>query len=209
MNRSKKTRQLVTVATPLLSALLASMVGVSSVWAQTTTDHNTVSTTTTTTTTTDAHTRKLDRTDAGFLKDAAEAGLAEVEAGKTAAGKATNPDVKAFAQKLVDDHTKAHAELATLAASKNVKLPTDPSMVDKAKLKVLAMREAASFDKHFIKTMGVEAHEDAIKRFEKEIRDGKDADVKAFASKILPALQEHLQMAKDLHARLDPKDAKK
>ncbi|MFT3859035.1 MAG: DUF4142 domain-containing protein [Aquabacterium sp.] len=206
MNRSKKTHRLATVATPVLTALLASVVGVSSAWAQTTTDH---STTTTTTTTTEAKAHKLDRTDAGFLKDAAEAGLAEVEAGKTAAGKATNPDVKAFAQKLVDDHTKAHAELATLAANKNVKLPTDPSMVDKAKLKVLAMREAASFDKHFIKTMGVEAHEDAIKRFEKEIRDGKDADVKAFASKILPALQEHLQMAKDLHARLDPKDAKK
>jgi putative membrane protein len=204
MNCSMKTRSAMTPlkSTVLASAMLLCAAIVPSVHAQTATDPNTSVTTTTTTTTKAA---KLDRTDAHFLKEAAEGGLTEVDAGKAALGKATHPDVKAFAQMLIDDHTKANAELAGLAAGKNVKLPTEPSMVDKAKLKVLGMREAANFDKHFIKTLGVDAHEDTIKRFEKEIKDGKDADIKAYATKTLPTLQHHLQMAKDLHAKLDPK----
>jgi putative membrane protein len=197
---------------PLLSALVLAIMGMTSASAQTTTNSATTpatTTTTTSTTTTATDGRKVDRSDANFLKEAVESGFAEIEGGKLALSKATHPDVKAFAQMLVDDHAKANIELATLAASKNVAVSSEPSMVAKAKLKVLAMRETATFDKHFIKTMGVDAHEDTIKRFEKANRDAKDADVKAFVTKTLPTLQHHLQMAKDLHAKLDPKDAKK
>lgn len=198
MNRSMKTRSANRHLTPLMSALLigaAAIAPVASSWAQATT----------TTTTTQVTTQKLDHADEKFLKEATEAGLTEIEAGKTGAGKATNAEVKSFAQMLVDDHAKANSELASLAAAKGVKLPTDPSMVDKAKLKVLNLREAGSYDSHFVKAVGIDAHEKAIKLFEKVIKEGKDPEVKAFATKTLPTLQQHLQHAKDLHAKVDTK----
>jgi putative membrane protein len=51
--------------------------------------------------------------------------------------------------------------------------------------------------------MGVSAHEDALRLFQKAARDAKDPDVKAFAAKALPTLAHHLQMAHDLKATVD------
>ena len=61
----------------------------------------------------------------GFMMRAAEGGMAEVEAGKMAAAKAQNPEVKQFGQQMVAEHTRANNELKTLAGKKNVTLPTD------------------------------------------------------------------------------------
>lgn len=150
-----------------------------------------------------APTSKVAHVDSAFLKDAAEGGAFEIEASKLALSKSNNAQVKTFAQHIVDDHTKVGAELSSLAASKGVKVPTEPSLADKAKLKILSVRDGASFDAHYAKTVGVNAHEDTIKQFEKYIRDGKDADVKAFASKTLPALQHHLEAARELKVQAD------
>jgi putative membrane protein len=136
--------------------------------------------------------------DAAFMKKAAEAGPAEVEAGKLAAGKANNTQVKSFAQQMVDDHTKANDELKALAASKGVTLPTEPSMAHKAKLKMLQGSDGASFDKRYAESFGVKAHEDTASLFQKESKKAQDADVRAWAEKTLPALQHHLEMAKDV-----------
>lgn len=150
-----------------------------------------------------ADSSKVPHTDTDFLKDVAHANLAELEAARQASTKATNTEVKAYAQSMLDEHGKLAKDLSTLAATKNVSLPNEPSLIDKGKLKVLGMRDNASFDKHYVNGMGIDAHEDAIKRFQKEINDGKDADVKAFANNNLANLQRHLQMAKDLKAKLN------
>ncbi len=136
--------------------------------------------------------------DASFMKKAAEAGLAEVQASQLAATKAANTQVKSFAQQMVDDHTKANEELKALAASKGVDLPTEPSMAQKAKLKMLQGADGADFDKRYAESFGVKAHEDTVSLFQKEAKKAKDAEVKAWAEKTLPKLQHHLEMAKDL-----------
>lgn len=146
---------------------------------------------------------KLSHADKSFMDDVAHANLAEIDAAHTAANKSNNADVKAFARATADDHANLNKDLTALATSKNYTLPTEPSMGAKAKLKVLAMREGASFDKHYVKSMGVDAHEDAIKRFQKEIKDGKDDDVKAFATRNLPVLEQHLNMSNDLKIKVD------
>ena len=64
-------------------------------------------------------------TDAKFVHEAAIGGMAEVSLGKLAAEKATNPDVKQFGQRMVDDHSKANDELKTYASQKGVTLPAD------------------------------------------------------------------------------------
>lgn len=149
---------------------------------------------------------KLAHADKRFLKEAAYGGLAEIEASKTATGKASNAEVKRFAQQMIDDHTRVSAELETLAKAKDFKLPTEPSLGDKAKLKMLGMRDGAGFDKHYISTFGVSAHEDTVKLFQQVIREGKDTDIKAFATKTLPGLQHHLEMARALKPQTDKND---
>lgn len=68
---------------------------------------------------------------ADFTKKAGEAGVAEVEMGKLGAAKASNADVKAFAQKMVADHTKANKELAAVAKAKGLEVPTEPGLIHK------------------------------------------------------------------------------
>jgi putative membrane protein len=130
--------------------------------------------------------------DDSFFKKAAEGGLAEVELGTMAQNKSPTPSVKEFGSMMVTDHTAANAKLKGIAASKNIELPTSPSvgqMATKAKLDVLS---GTSFDKSYIKGM-VEDHEETIKLFQTEASSGQDADAKAFAAATLPTLQSHLK----------------
>ncbi len=148
-------------------------------------------------------TAKLSGQDKSFLKDAAEGGNAEVEASKVALEKSSNADVKTFAQQMVDDHGKAGTELKGLADQKGVKVSDGPSITKKTEIKVLSERKGSSFDQHYADSIGVKAHQDTIKLFQKEVDKGTDPDVKAWASKTLPALQHHLEMAQSLKAKTD------
>jgi putative membrane protein len=141
--------------------------------------------------------------DAAFMKQAAENGLAEVESSKVALGKTANADVKAFAQQMVDDHTKAGDELAALAQRKGVKVSADPSIAQRAKIKLMQAMDGASFDRRYASAFGVAAHEDTVKLFRKEAQNGKDAEVKAWAAKTLPTLEHHLAMSKALKSTAD------
>ena len=98
---------------------------------------------------------------------------------------------------------RSNQALQALAASKGMKLPDAPSIAQRAKIKLLSARDGAGFDRQYASSMGVSAHEDTVKLFQKAARDAKDADVKAFAAKTLPTLEHHLQMARDLKATVD------
>lgn len=141
---------------------------------------------------------KLARADVAFLKQAAQNGHAEVESSKLALTKASNTQVKGFAQQMVDDHTKANQELAALASSKGVEVPKEPSVAQKAKMKMLSAADGANFDKRYAETVGVAGHQDTLKLFQKASTGAADPDVKAFATKTLPTLNHHLQMAQEL-----------
>ena len=135
-----------------------------------------------------------------FMEKAAQAGHTEVEASKLAQSKGSAADVKTFAATMIEDHTKVGDELNQLAASKNVKVPAEPSLTQRAKMKLLGATSGANFDKRYADEIGVSAHQDTIALFEKEAKNGSDADVKAFATKTLPSLNHHLEMAKALQA---------
>ncbi|SSW65052.1 DUF4142 domain-containing protein [Achromobacter agilis] len=145
---------------------------------------------------------KLDSADRDFVENAAQAGNMEIAGSKLALEKARDPDVKAFAQKIIDDHGKAGQQLASLAKSKGYEAPTEPSLVQQAKLKALGLRDD-SFDKAYIDEIGVSAHQDAVKLFQEASNDVKDPDVKQFAIQTLPVLQQHLEMAQGLQQRAD------
>ena len=54
----------------------------------------------------------------------------------------------------------------------------------------------AAFDQAYMKAM-VSDHVEDVNEFKTESKSGKDADVKAWAAKTLPTLEEHLKMARD------------
>lgn len=145
----------------------------------------------------------LARADKNFLEKAAEANHTEINASKIALEKSTMPAVKEFANAMIADHGKTGDEARALATAKGVKLPDDPSTMQKAKITMLSKLNGANFDKQYAKIVGVNAHEDTIKLFRKASTDAKDPDVKAFAAKTLPALEHHLEMAKALKATTD------
>lgn len=136
--------------------------------------------------------------DRTFIEMAAQAGRMEVEASQLAQTKASSAEVKSFASTMIDDHGKAGTELDQLAASKGVKVPSEPSIAQRAKLKLLGLSSGASFDKHYASEIGVSAHKDAVALFEQEASAGSDPEVKAYAAKTLPTLKHHLEMATSL-----------
>ena len=147
--------------------------------------------------------KSLSHKDSAFLKDASEANNAEVEASKVAVAQSGSADVKAFAQMMIDDHTKAEGELTGLAGQKAVKVSDKPSLAQRASIEVLSKRKGSSFDQHYAESIGVKAHQDTIKLFQKEADKGDDADVKAWAAKMLPALTHHLELAQSLKTKAD------
>src|SRR5215469_5163887 len=87
-----------------------------------------------------------------------------------------------------------HHPTYKLAADKGVQLSTALDSKQKSKIDKLAKLSGTDFDKRYISDM-VSDHKTTINAFQKEADKGKDADVKQFASKTLPTIKEHLQLA--------------
>ncbi len=136
---------------------------------------------------------KVDKDDADFAVKAGNGGMAEVAMAKLAQQKATNPDVKAFAAKMITDHTKANDKLMALAKQKNITLPATVSNDEQKEMDDLSKKSGKDFDKAYVSEM-VDDHNKDVKLFENEAKDGKDADLKGFAATTLPTLKMHLSM---------------
>lgn len=136
-----------------------------------------------------ADSEKID--DQGFVEEASAKGIAEVETGKLALEKSTSPQVKAFAQSMVDDHT---------AATKKLEVSEDAELINQAKALILKLRGEESFDKAYANNQ-VMAHRETIELFRKAALST-DADISGFATATLPKLEHHLQQAEELAATL-------
>ena len=105
--------------------------------------------------------------------------------------------MKQFGQRMVDDHSKANSELMSLASSKGITLPADLDAKHRETVTKLSGMSGAEFDRAYGKMM-LSDHTKDVSEFEKQSARGTDPDLKSFASKTLPTLQEHLQMARAL-----------
>jgi putative membrane protein len=133
--------------------------------------------------------------DIEFILDAAKGGMAEVELGKLAAQRAQNDEVKKFAQRMVDDHSKANDQLKQIAQSKSIKLPEELETKDKSLMQRLEKLNGPAFDRAYMTAMQND-HVKDVNEFKREANAGRDPQVKSFASSTLPTLEEHLQQAK-------------
>jgi predicted outer membrane protein len=96
-----------------------------------------------------------------FIKDMTIAGLAEIELGKVAAQKAADPEVRAFGEAMVKDHTEANEKLATIASQLNVSPPTQLDKKHQELVAKLSMLEGATFDREYMTAMA-HGHEEDI-----------------------------------------------
>ena len=139
--------------------------------------------------------------DQQFMKKAAEGGIAEVQLGQLAQKNASNSSVKQFGERMVTDHSKANDQARKLGSEKNIALPTSMNSKDQALYRNLSAKTGAEFDKAYITAM-IKDHKEDIAEFRREASSGNDPDIKAWAAKTLPVLEEHLRMAEDCAKQL-------
>jgi putative membrane protein len=139
----------------------------------------------------------LSKADQKAVVDMAIANMAEVNAGKMAVAKSQNPQVKAYAQKMIDEHTTALNDVTALAQAKGVTMPTDVDATHKAMAAKLDKLSGDAFDKAYMKDAGVSDHTKVHNNLAKVVSKAKDPDVKAAATKMMPVVDQHLQLAKD------------
>ncbi|MBB6500117.1 DUF4142 domain-containing protein [Pedobacter cryoconitis] len=142
---------------------------------------------------------KVDGDEATFMKTAALGGMMEVDLGQIAQ-KSSNPDVKAFAEEMVKDHSKANAELKTLASNAKIILPTAFPAEDKAHMDMMKTMTGTAFDHHYIDMM-VTDHDKTITLF-KSAALSQTKEVSDFAKKMLPIITGHYEKAKAIQAKL-------
>jgi predicted outer membrane protein len=143
---------------------------------------------------------KLSRADKKALTDMAMSNMAEIETGKLALSKSQNQEVKTFAQRMVDDHTKAQTEVQAVAQAKGVTLPTELDAKHKAKGAMLEKLSGDAFDRAYMKQSGLADHRDTHGKLKKGLSGAKDPDIKALAAKMTPVVEQHLKSAEQLSA---------
>ncbi|MBU9678303.1 DUF4142 domain-containing protein [Burkholderia multivorans] len=134
--------------------------------------------------------------DAEFVDKAAMLGKTELLASQLAADRSSNAEVKAFARRMIDDHERLARELRRLGVDKGVPVQTR-MLVDPA-LNTLRTLSGPAFDRAYVQLAGPAAHEEAIRTYEAEARDGHDAQLRVFAARTLPMLKNHLAAARAL-----------
>jgi putative membrane protein len=139
--------------------------------------------------------------DEKFAEAAAIGGMEEVELGRIAAAKGASDEVRQFGQHMVDDHSKAGDDLKQVASGKGWTLPAALDAKHQAEVQKLSALSGDKFDKEYVEMM-LKDHKKDVAEFQKEAAGGADADIKSFASRTLPTLQEHLQMIQRIHDKM-------
>jgi putative membrane protein len=136
--------------------------------------------------------------DQAFVTKALEGGMAEVELGKLAADKSQSPDVKQFAQKMVNDHSQMGDKwFKPVAQQIGVSEPKGPSKKDKKLIEKLQGLSGQEFDTAYIQAM-VKDHKDDLKEFQSESEAAQDPNVKQIATQGTKVISQHLQMIEQI-----------
>jgi putative membrane protein len=137
----------------------------------------------------------------GFVTAAATSDMFEIQSAKLAEQKSTDPAVKKFAARMIKDHTASSNKLKALLAKGgiNATLLTDLDARRKGMLDNLSKAGPADFDKMYVHQQ-VDAHDEAVTLLKGFIDHGDNDALKGFAQSILPTVQEHQAMAKQLQA---------
>ena len=134
--------------------------------------------------------------DQRFVKQAAQDGMTEVQLGKLAQEKSQNSAIQSFGSRMVKDHTQANDDLASIAKTKNLQVPTSLDSKHQKMVDEMSKKSGADFDAAYTKDMAKD-HRQAVQLFTRESH-AQDSEFAGFAKKTLPTLEEHRKMADDL-----------
>ena len=135
--------------------------------------------------------------DREFMLMAAHSDNFEIKSSQLALQKSSNPEVKQYAQKMIDEHTQSTNQLKQIAAQKNVSLPTDPGSFNQAVIDQLTLLTGTDFDRAYLEAQA-NGHMQTVAVFRTESGQGKDAALKQFAAQLLPTIEGHYTMASQL-----------
>lgn len=136
-------------------------------------------------------------TDQAFVNLAAQTDMTEAHLGQLAANQAASQDVKDYAQMLVTDHTNDYNQLTAVAQKAGLTVPTGIDAMHQKMIAPFEKLKGKMFDTRYVHQMIV-GHEAAIAAYDKESRDGQNADLKAYAQQDIPTLEKHKAGAQKL-----------
>jgi putative membrane protein len=148
---------------------------------------------------------KFSKKDYKFVCETAKGGNLEMELSRLAVAKGNDASVRDFAQRMVTDHEKTAQELKELAAAKGATLPT-VSALDKKETKMkdeLAGLSGKEFDRAYMRMM-LRDHGKDVRAFKKQSDKAEDSMLKAWATKTLALLREHMQSGEAIHEKIAP-----
>lgn len=146
---------------------------------------------------------EMTHTTQGFVTAAAISDMYEVEAGKIAAERSANPEIKDFAKHMISAHTETTDKLKATLKSNNISVTPPTRLDDRRQGMIDNLRGATAedFDGRYAEQQEA-AHEEARILLRGYAKDGDNAAVKQFASQTLPAVQEHLASIEKIEKRL-------
>ncbi|HEX7086557.1 MAG TPA: DUF4142 domain-containing protein [Vicinamibacterales bacterium] len=152
-----------------------------------------------------------------FVQQAASGNLAEIELGQLASTRAQNEEVRRFAQRMVEEHTKSLDQLRSAVFSASITLPTELGSEHQQVRERLSELQGEEFDREYMEVM-VDEHEKMADMLEESSgRAGMQpgaaspsnaqlggglAPLNSWASQTLPIVQEHLEQARQIRQRL-------
>ena len=143
---------------------------------------------------------KLSANDRHFVIEAAERAHGAIELGRLARESTATVEVKQLGQRLIDDHTEGVRALGELAAKLGLTSPGEPDARLKGELKKLAGLAGPELEREAAGLI-VREQERAAALYEKQATRGDSPELKAYAARTLPMLQEHVKLARALSGR--------
>ena len=143
-------------------------------------------------------------TDTKFVKWASETDIAEIALGQLARKQSGNAKIQEFGMHLADNHAQSSQAFLKIAKKHGFKPATDMNKQQKDMVDKLSALKGADFDRQFLLGQ-VKAHEEVASLFRNQMKNGENPDLKAFAGKALPMIEEHLRKAKELAGQLGDK----
>ena len=145
--------------------------------------------------------QSLSDADREFIRKAAIGGATEVELGTLATQRAARPAVRDFGARMVQDHGAMNTELAALARSKGIAVPTALDAQHQAVRDRLMAMQGADFDRAYMQEM-VKDHTQDVAEFEKVAQTASDPELRTWAGAKLPTLRDHLALARNVNSQI-------
>jgi len=140
--------------------------------------------------------------DVEFAAESASASLLQVQLGEVALEQDVSPEVKALAQRIVSDHRRIAEDLKAVAEQKKIVLPEVPGKDHQGMIDMVASQSGIAFDLAYLNKM-VDLDKDLVEEYENTAEQGADMAIRTFASKQLPLLRQHQQMAENLQEKIN------